>query len=117
MVLAGDAALSQKARGAIEDAASEKHVSLATAWEIAIKVSLGKLRLHLPYADLFPGALKANGFQILPLTIPHFQKLLELDFHHRDPFDRLLVAQAIAEGMTLVSCDPVFAAYGVLTLW
>jgi PIN domain nuclease of toxin-antitoxin system len=107
----GNASLSGAARAAIEDAANEKHVSLVTAWEVAIKVSLGKLKLSVPYEDLFPGAVLANGFQVLPTDLRHFQKLLSLPFHHRDPFDRLLIAQALEAGMTLVSCDPHFPAY------
>ncbi len=113
----GNASLSGPARAAIEDPANEKHVSLVTAWEVAIKVNLGKLKLTVPYEELFPGAILANGFQSLPTEFRHFQKLLSLPFHHRDPFDRLLVAQALVEGMTLVPCDPHFSAYGATVLW
>ena len=113
----GNAALSASARAAIEDPVNEKHVSRVTAWEVAIKVSLGKLKLAVPYDDLFPVAVASNGFQVLPLDFQHFRELLALPFHHRDPFDRLLIAQAVTERMTLVSCEPHFPAYQVPLLW
>ncbi|MBM3821513.1 MAG: type II toxin-antitoxin system VapC family toxin [Verrucomicrobia bacterium] len=113
----GSPSLSLPARAAIEDPANEKHVSHATAWEIAIKVSLGKLKLAVPYEDVYPNAVAANGFLVLPLDFRHLRELLTLPFHHRDPFDRLLIAQAFVEEMTLVSCDPHFPAYGAKVLW
>ncbi len=113
----GSAALSQTARAAIEDSGNEKWVSHASAWEVAIKASLGKLRLLVPYQDLFPGAVQANGFETLPPDFKHYQELLNLPRHHADPFDRLLVAQAQVEGLTLVSCHPGLRPYGVALLW
>jgi len=113
----GDASLASSARAAIEDELNDKFVSHATAWEVAIKISLGKLRLQVAYPELFPTALLTNGFRELPLNFQHFQTLLSLPLHHRDPFDRLLVAQAQTEGMTLVSRDPHFAAYGIPLIW
>ncbi len=115
--LEGNALLSTHARKAIEDASNSKYVSHATAWEIAIKVSLGKLELKVSYEDLFPGVVETNGFEILSSGCAHFHELLKLPFHHGDPFDRLLIAQAKSEGMTLVSCDSQFAAYGIPVLW
>jgi PIN domain nuclease of toxin-antitoxin system len=113
----GNAALSAAARAAIEDAANAKFVSHATAWEIAIKISLGKLKLAVPFEEFFPGVLLANGFEELALTFRHCQELLALPFHHRDPFDRMIVAQAKVEGMTIITIDPQFGAYGVPSLW
>jgi PIN domain nuclease of toxin-antitoxin system len=113
----GSADLSSAARSALEDQANERHVSHATAWEVAIKLSLGKLKLQVPYKELFPGVLAANGFATLHPDFRHYLALLELPFHHRDPFDRLLVAQAKSEQMTLLTCDPNLAAYGVPTFW
>lgn len=113
----GNAFLSKQARVAIEDARNEKYVSHATAWEVAIKIRLGKLKLAAPFEDLFPGALLTNGFVALMPDFRHYQELLTLPFHHRDPFDRLLVAQARIEGLTLVSCDKQFASYAVPLLW
>ena len=107
----GNAALSAPARAAIEDLGNEKYVSHITAWEVAIKASLGKLELAVPFEELFPGALLINGFLALPPDFRHYRELLTL------PFDRLLIAQARVEGLTLVSCDPHFPAYGVPLLW
>ena len=113
----GSAALSDTARAAIEDPANECYVSHVSAWEVAVKFSLGKLTLQVPYSDLFPGVITANHFGFLLPEFQHFWTLLALPFHHRDPFDRLLVAQAKSEGMTLVSRDLQMQAYGVPVLW
>jgi PIN domain nuclease of toxin-antitoxin system len=113
----GSPSLSAAARAAIEDLANEKYVSHATAWEVAIKVRLGKLKLLISYDDLFPGALIANGFHSLAPEFRHFRELLKLPLHHRDPFDRLIVVQALVEGLTVISGDPHFQPYGVPVLW
>ena len=110
-------ALSPVALAAIEDLDNEKHVSHVTAWEIAIKVRLGKLKLAAAYNDLFPGALMADGFRELPTNLRHFRELLQMPFHHGDPFDRLLIAQARVEHLTLVSRDAQLKDYGVPLLW
>jgi PIN domain nuclease of toxin-antitoxin system len=80
---------------------------------MAIKSQLGKLRLPLPFEELFPGALESRGFFILPIQAGHLHRYDALPFHHRDPFDRLLVAQALADGFTVVGNDTAFDAYGV----
>jgi PIN domain nuclease of toxin-antitoxin system len=115
--VSGNACLTTTARAAIEDDGNEKYVSHATAWEVAIKVGLGKLTLHVAYQDLFPGAILANGFRELALNFQHFGDLLTLPMHHRDPFDRLPVAQARIEGMSVLSRDPQFADYGIPLIW
>jgi PIN domain nuclease of toxin-antitoxin system len=115
--LTGDSSLSERARDAIEDSANVAHVSAASLWEVAIKSSLGKLKLPAPYVDIFPRQLDTNGVGLLPITPAHCSVLLTLPFHHRDPFDRLLLAQAKAEGLTLVTDDGQFGAYGVPLLW
>jgi len=117
--VAGDASLSRTAREAIEAPGNEVFVSVATAWEIAIKVSLAKLTLDAPsVAAFFDEQMEANGFAFLPIDPPHVFRLATLAFHHRDPFDRLLVAQAMEEGMSLVTREAaVFASYGVTLLW
>ena len=115
--LTNDSSLSTRARSAIEDPANITHVSAASLWEVAIKSALGKLKLPAPYADIFPRQLETNGFGLLPITPAHCAELLTLPFHHRDPFDRMLLAQAKAEGLTLVTDDGQFAAYGVPLLW
>lgn len=115
--LEDDARLGRQARAAICDGANESLVSDATAWEAGIKHSLGKLRLPAPFEELFPGRIIAEGFRVLPIRHLHLHELVRLPLHHRDPFDRLLIAQARMEGLTLVSCDPHFPAYGVPLLW
>ncbi len=101
----------------MEDSSNQCFVSHASAWEIAIKTSLQKLRLDIAYDELFPAAVLANGFGFLEPKLSHYQELLSLPFHHRDPFDRLLIAQARMENMTLVSCDREFSAYAVPVIW
>ena len=106
--LAGDP-IDQRAAERIADPATLVAVSAATAWEIAIKRSLGKLRFDGEVADEVP----ANGFEPLDITIDHALRAGGLPRHHRDPFDRMLVAQAQAEGLTLVSRDGRLAEYEV----
>ncbi len=113
----GDARLSATARGLIEDATNERLVSAASLWEIAVKVSIGKLTLTEPFEVIIPRELSQNGFQILSITVAHLTILCSLPFHHRDPFDRLLVAQAMSDKMPLVSIDGVVDAYPVTRLW
>ena len=115
--IAGSANLSVSARSLIEDAANEKFVSIVSIWETAIKVSIGKLSLAAPFDVLFPRQLEINGFALLPVKVAHTSVVASLPFHHRDPFDRLLIAQAMAENMTLVSLDGAFADYAVTRLW
>lgn len=115
--LTNDASLSDRARSAVEDSANVTFVSAASLWEIAIKVSLGKLKLPAPYVDIFPRQLDLNGFALRPITPTHCAALLTLPFHHRDPFDRALLAQATSEGMTLVTNDGQFGPYAVPLLW
>ena len=115
--LTNDSSLSVRARDAIEDPANGSHVSAVSLWEVAIKFALGKLKLPAPYAEIFPRQLELNGFALLSITPGHCATLLTLPFHHRDPFDRLLLAQAKAKGMTLVTDDGQFGPYGVPLLW
>ncbi|MEO5916178.1 MAG: type II toxin-antitoxin system VapC family toxin [Luteolibacter sp.] len=115
--LEDDLQLSPIARAAISDPANRCHVSDATAWEMGIKHSLGKLEMPIPFEHLFPAGLQSLGFHSLPILHPHLHEVIRLPFHHRDPFDRLLIAQAKVGQMTLVSRDPHFANYGVSVLW
>ena len=84
---------------------------------MAIKCALGKLKLPEPYADIFPRQLEVNGFPLLSIAPAHCAALLALPFQHRDPFDRLLLAQTRVEAMTLVTDDRQFAPYGASLLW
>lgn len=115
--LAGDPKLSGAARGLVEDDGNEVLVSVGTLWEIAIKVSLGKLGMSMPFEEFFPAQLDENGILVLSIATAHLQKVASLPFHHRDPFDRLLVAQAMSEEIPLVSRDAAFDAYGLRRLW
>jgi PIN domain nuclease of toxin-antitoxin system len=113
----GSAKLSQHARELIEDQANAKVVSAASLWEMAIKISLGRLRLAQPFEELIPRQMELNGFGLLPLRVSHIARVILLPFHHRDPFDRIIVAQCLAEGLSLVSLDPAFDKYSVRRLW
>jgi PIN domain nuclease of toxin-antitoxin system len=115
--LGGDPRLSGHAREAVEDRANSRWFSAAGVWEIAIKASLGKLTLSVPFQDLIPGQLDPNAIELLPIRPEHAATLISLPFHHRDPFDRMLVAQAQVEGAALVSADPALDAYGVQRIW
>ncbi len=115
--VAGDDALSSRGRLAIEDLENHKLVSMVSLWEIAIKNSIGKLALEKPFEQLIPEQLQAGGFEILGISIGHLTKLAQLPLHHRDPFDRLLVAQCLAENLALLSGDGVLDANGIQRLW
>ena len=88
-------------------------VSAASGWEVAVKVGRGRLRLK----DPFSGLVEASGFRKLPVTFEHTERLADLPRHHGDPFDRMLVAQAQVEGLTLVSHDRALEPYGVPVIW
>ena len=114
---AGDTRLRISARRVIEDAETNVFLSIASAWEIAIKVSTGKLLLSTPFDKVIAGLLRDNVIALLDITVDHTVRLMTLPFHHRDPFDRLLIAQAMAENLPSVSADGVFDAYGVIRIW
>jgi len=105
--------VSQPAVAAMQDERNQIALSAASVWEIAIKRSLGKLTIE----DRWATALTRLGFDPLPVTAVHAQAVESLPWHHRDPFDRLLVAQASVEHLTFVSADVKLAAYDVEVLW
>lgn len=107
--LAGDSALSEAQVGAIRDRRNTRYVSAASIWEISIKLGLGKIEIDADY----PSVLRSQGFIELPISWRHAQAVTDLPQHHRDPFDRLLVAQAKIEDMTLVTSDPLIVRYDV----
>jgi PIN domain nuclease of toxin-antitoxin system len=113
----GDSRLSRPAITAIHDRGNEKLVSPASYWEVAIKISVGKFALTEPYEAFMQRAIVGNGFNVLPIEPRHTAILTTLPFHHRDPFDRLLVAQALAEQTPVVSGDPVLDMYRVQRIW
>lgn len=115
--LLADHKLSQRAQGMISDAETVVEISPASYWEIAIKISLGKYELLEPYAQFMERELRISDFSILPILPRHTALLTNLPFHHRDPFDRLLIAQSMAEAIPLVSCDQNFDAYAISRIW
>ncbi|MGH7899430.1 MAG: type II toxin-antitoxin system VapC family toxin [Candidatus Binatia bacterium] len=102
---------------AYRDRSNEVLLSVVSAWEIQVKVQVGKLELDDPLADLIATERDRNALKILPVELGHVFALGDLATHHRDPFDRLLVAQAIAENAKLVTADPELAKYPVEILW
>lgn len=114
--LAGDGRLSAHARAAVESAGA-RWLSLVSVWEIAIKTSLGKLELAIPLADLVETQLPASGISLLPITASHILKVQQLPLHHRDPFDRLLIALTQSESLDLVSSDGILDSYGITRIW
>jgi len=112
-----DAQLSQIAKDTISDPNNRKLVSVASIWEIAIKVSLQKLNLGMPYLPFMQSQLAINLFEILPMKLEHGDEVTRLPFHHRDPFDRLMIAQAICEQTSIVSADSAFDAYSINRIW
>jgi PIN domain nuclease of toxin-antitoxin system len=113
----GNEKLSARARAAIEMSESVLTLSVASVWEIGIKVSLGKLTLQKPVGVFVPELLTELAITLLPIDIKDVAAACELPFHHRDPFDRMLAAQAIQRGLSIVSIDESFDAYGVARLW
>jgi PIN domain nuclease of toxin-antitoxin system len=114
--VAGDSRLSPRARRSLEDADAEWYVSAASVWEIAIKAGNGRLALPAATHDYLAEKVSA-GLKILSVDWPHAAAVEALPGHHRDPFDRLIVAQAQVERLTIVTSDPVFDRYGVPVLW
>jgi PIN domain nuclease of toxin-antitoxin system len=108
-----DPALKRRARAAIADVDNDCFLSHASVWEMAIKASLGKLKLPSPVGRFVADQCEVNNVHLLPITLAHVAAVERLPFHHRDPFDRLLVGQAQHEGLTLVSRDPLLKAYGL----
>ena len=103
--IAGDSSLSKAARSAIEDLNNNLYLSVASVWEIAIKVSIDKLELSEPFETFIPEQLAENGIELLDISVEHAAQIVSMPFHHRDPFDRLIVAQDNVEKMTLLSGD------------
>jgi PIN domain nuclease of toxin-antitoxin system len=97
--------------------AEEPWISVASIWEILTKVQLGKLALPVPTGTFLLSRLSSNGVQILPVTVRHVLQVEQMELHHRDPFDRLLIAQCIEEKWPIVTADPWFASYPVEAIW
>jgi PIN domain nuclease of toxin-antitoxin system len=112
-----DAHLSRPARRLLLSPDHEMFLSTASAWEMAVKSSLGKLELALPLQQLLGEERERMGVDLLPITLSHIVQVERLPFHHRDPFDRLLAAQALQDGLLVLSSDPSFDRYGVKRRW
>jgi len=112
-----DPKLSDKAKELIVDPDNRKLVSVASCWEVAIKVSLKKLDLGVPFRGYIPQHMHRNNFEPLSISDDHLAALVALPFHHRDPFDRTLIAQAQWDEMPIVSADQQLDAYQVERLW
>lgn len=105
--------LKADARAVLEDGANEVAMSVVVAWEIAVKQSLGKLELETPAELWLPRELRRAGIDVIDIRLAAALRVRALPWHHRDPFDRLLIAHALDEGYTIATRDPAFAQYGV----
>ena len=112
----GDNKLSTTIRDLITNTSNKCFLSIASVWEIAIKSRLNKLDLHGDFNQITE-FINENDVDLLPITFEHIQRLLLLDFHHRDPFDRIIIAQAFSEDLTIATKDTVFHEYGVNIVW
>lgn len=109
--------LSAKAKWLFESSDSERLFSIASVWEIAIKASLGKLSFDKPLKEFLPAQMSANSIRLLDISIQHAIRVGELPFFHRDPFDRMIIAQSLTEKLPILSDDGAFDAYGVERVW
>ena len=109
--------LSKKARAVLSSGETKVWVSAITAWEIAIKAGQRKLPQAAELADQFADVVQGSGYTVLPITVPHALRTGRLALHHKDPFDRMLIAQALAEDIALVSNEEIFDAYQVRRIW
>lgn len=113
--LQNDAKLSARVRKLLPMA--DVWISVASLWEIITKVQAGKLELPRPIADYLRTKMRENGVSVLTITFDHVRRLEELPLHHRDPFDRVLIAQSLEENLPLVTADPVFDRYPIELIW
>jgi PIN domain nuclease of toxin-antitoxin system len=112
----GDDSLPKEAINAIKDTDNKCFISIASIWEIAIKSSLRKLELKKGF-DTISDFLADNNIEILPITFEHLQKVIALPFHHRDPFDRIIISQGLVEHLTIITKDEQFANYTDRLMW
>jgi PIN domain nuclease of toxin-antitoxin system len=115
--IAGDRKLSDTAKAYILDPDNEALLSVASLWEIAIKISLGKLAFARPFDEFIPEQLLSNGITVLTVQVEELGLIARLPFHHRDPFDRLIVTQAITYNFPLISVDTTLDQYEITRLW
>mgnify|MGYP001571161159 FL=1 len=115
--ITNDPRLSSQAQSLIQSPANRRLLSMASLWEMAIKVSLGKLTLAQPFDQFIPRQLQLNQIEVLAIELPHVAAVVAMPFHHRDPFDRLMAAQCQIEGLPIVRNDSVFDAYSIRRVW
>lgn len=115
--ISGDSKLVPAAQALIEDPTSERFISTAAIWEITIKSSLGKLTVPTPPSTLIKDHIWSNAIDILAIQPNHLDILQTLPYHHKDPFDRLMIAQAIADNLNVITADGAFSDYSVSTSW
>ena len=113
----GDTSLSPYTRQLIEDRTNERLLSIASLWEMAIKASLGRLSLTLSFTDLVAEHMHGNAIELFEILPHHLDVLTTLPFHHKDPFDRMLIAQSQAENIPILSRDSAFDDYAIRRLW
>lgn len=109
--------ISKRAASLIESTDNEVYLSVASVWEMAIKISIGKLRIDERFEDFIMPELENNKFSLLNIEVQHLAKVVNLPFHHRDPFDRLLAAQSLMMNMPILSRDTAFDYYELERLW
>jgi PIN domain nuclease of toxin-antitoxin system len=117
MLLSNRSAISAKVKSVLLDEKTEVFISMANIWEMAIKTSIQKLTLNAPLKEIIHNAIETGGIQMLPIQLEHILGVQALPFHHRDPFDRILIAQAKQEGITIISGDKKFDHYGIDRIW
>lgn len=115
--ISGDSQLSGYARQLIEDPDNQRYLSVVSVWEITIKSSLGRLEVPTPSSRLIREYVWANAIELLTISSEHLDVLHDLPYHHKDPFDRMMIAQAIHEDMALLSRDMALNAYPVRLEW
>lgn len=116
-IVAEDSRLSRKAKRLFLDKSNTIFLSAASVWEMAIKISLGKLALDEPLETFVRNHAEGNDIKILEITPQHIYPIEDLPFHHRDPFDRLIIAQCMTEALSVISSDPAFDGYPVSRIW
>ena len=115
--IGGSKKLSVEARKVIENFDNALFMSVASLWEIAIKISISKLSLSEPFEHLIPQKIKENEINLLQINLTHLSEMMKLPFHHRDPFDRLIIAQGISENLPVFARDEAFKNYQIDIIW
>jgi PIN domain nuclease of toxin-antitoxin system len=114
--LEGDSQISPLAKSLVLDIDNQLFVSMASLWEMAIKTSIGKLTLTQPLEEIIK-RLPLEFMELLPIEVPHVLAIQNLPFHHKDPFDRILIAQTITENIEIISIETIFDQYGIKRVW